>query len=35
MRRCQAYLPDLEGQTPPDLPAQAGGRLRVIRGGKG
>lgn len=35
VRRCQAYLPDLEGGKPPDLPAAAGGRLRVIRGGKG
>jgi hypothetical protein len=33
-RRCQAYLPDLLDPKPPDLPAAAGKRLRVIDGGK-
>ncbi len=31
-RRCQAYLPDLSEPKPPDLPAAAGKRLRVING---
>lgn len=34
-RRCQAYLPDLTEPTPPDLPAAAERRLRLIAGGKG
>ena len=33
-RRCQTYLPDLVDPRPPDLPASAGKRLRVINGGK-
>jgi len=33
-RRCQAYLPDLLDPRPPDLPAAADKRLRVINGGK-
>ncbi len=33
-RRCQAYLPDLADPRPPDLPASAGKRLRVINGGR-
>ena len=33
-RRCQAYLPDLLDPRPPDLPATAGKRLRIINGGK-
>ena len=33
-RRCQAYLPDLSDLKPPDLPAMAGKRLRVIAGGR-
>ncbi len=33
-RRCRAYLPDLVDPQPPDLPAAAGRRLRVITGGK-
>jgi hypothetical protein len=31
---CQAYLPDLTEPRPPDLPKAAGGRLRVVNGGK-
>ena len=33
-RRCQAYLPDLVDPKPPDLPRAAGGRLRLMAGGK-
>ena len=33
-RRCQAYLPDLVDPRPPDFPAAAGKRLRLINGGK-
>ena len=31
--RCQAHLPDMVDPRPPDLPAAAGKRLRVILGG--
>ena len=33
-RHCQAYLPDLIDPRPPDLPAAAGRRLKLIAGGK-
>ena len=33
-RRCQAYLPDLVDPKPPDLPAVATKRFRLIVGGK-
>jgi hypothetical protein len=33
-RRCQAYLLDLVDPPPPDLPAAASKRLRLIMGGK-
>lgn len=33
-RRCEAYYPDLHSPRPPDLPAAAPARLRLVKGGQ-